>query len=166
MAGNTPKQQYSQPQSDQFGNIYRGTAERFGDARNVFNFAGPRPMGRSPSASGLYMADDPVTPQANPAAVRAYTRNAPYMEEFMSDPQVMISEMANLQAALEKNPNDPVSEYRLRILRQALGDVFGMQAPGAVYGYGATRAQAPATPSDFDPGYTTPQIPSTPRRGR
>ncbi len=170
MAGNTPKKDYPQPEADIFGNIYRDIGERIGGRTyNVFDFAGPRPMGRSPRELGLYVPDAPVTPQANPAAVRAYTRNAPYMEEFMSDPQAMISEMRNLQQMLDKNPNDPVSEYRFRILRQALGDVFGMQAPDTI-GY-TSRPSAPVTPSDFDPGYTTPKSPPTmpqtmARRGR
>jgi hypothetical protein len=88
-----------------------------------------------------------VTPNANAAAVRAYTRNAPYMQDFMSDPQAMVQEMYTLQKLLDENPGDVVSEYRLRILRQALGDVFGMRVPEQVYGYGVTRAQAPATPN-------------------
>ena len=129
-------------------------------------------MANTPTSGwGLPEQYRPVTPQANPAAVRAYTRNAPYMEEFMSDPQAMVSEMYRMQQLLKENPNDPVSEYRLRILRQALGDVFGMQAPDQLVGYGISRARAPVTPSDFDMGVTTPQSPPTmpqtmARRGR
>jgi len=101
------------------------------------------------------------TPNANPAAVRAYTRNAPYMEDFMSDPQTMMGEIMRLRQAVAEKPGDPVNEYRLRVLTQALGDVFGMQ-PGNV------MATVPTTPSDIDAGYvTTPRSPPTmPRRGR
>lgn len=63
----------------------------------------------------------------NQAAVRAYTRNAPYMEGLVNDPAKMMSEMKLLQASLQDNPNDPVAEYRLRILRQAMGDIYGIQ---------------------------------------
>lgn len=71
---------------------------------------------------------------ANPAAVRAYTRNAPYMEGLVNDPQAMMNEMQRLQVALGENPNDPVAEYRLRVLRQAMGDIYGMQ-PNQFIGY-------------------------------
>ena len=70
----------------------------------------------------------------NQAAMRAYTRNAPYMEDLIGDPAKMMSEMKQLQLALSQNPNDPVSEYRLRILRQAMGDVYGIQ-PNDFIGY-------------------------------
>jgi hypothetical protein len=80
-----------------------------------------------------------ATPQANPAAVRAYTRNAPYMEEFMSDPQTMMGEIMRLRQAVAEKPGDPVNEYRLRVLTQALGDVFGM-------GEKDGRVQAMTTP--------------------
>lgn len=71
---------------------------------------------------------------SNRAAMRAYTRNAPYMEDLIGDPAKMMSEMKQLQLALFQNPNDPVSEYRLRILRQAMGDVYGIQ-PNDFIGY-------------------------------
>ncbi len=77
---------------------------------------------------------------ANPAAVRAYTRNAPYMEEFMSDPQTMMAEIMRLRDAVAQKPGDTVNEYRLRVLQGALRDVFGM-------GEKDGRAQAPTTPS-------------------
>jgi len=93
---------------------------------------------------------------ANPAAARAYTRNAPYMEEFMSDPQAIVSELYRLQKALKEDPKDVVSEYRDRVLRGALRDVFGMIAPNELDGFGLNRAQAPTTPSpDYTP--TTPK---------
>ena len=101
-----------------------------------------------------------VTPNANAAAVRAYTRNAPYMQDFMSNPQDMVLEMAALQRAVEKDPNDVVSEYRLRVLRQALGDVFGMRVPEQIYGSGVTRAQAPTTPG-APYSYGSPKTPGS-----
>jgi hypothetical protein len=139
MAGETPKQTYRQPWSNVTGEVY---ADPFGRT-----YGNEGPMGRTPAQSGVWNEPDPsATPNANAAAVRAYTRNAPYMQDFMSNPQDMVLEMAALQRAVEKDPNDVVSEYRLRVLRQALGDVFGMRVPEQIYGYGVTRAQAPATP--------------------
>jgi len=170
MAGETPKpRSYAQPRTTMTGKIVRDddAAIGIGD-RNLF--LGPLDqgfMGRSPREYGLYVPNPDVTPQANPAAVRAYTRNAPYMEQFMSDPQAMMREMNNIQNELIKNPDDVINQYRLRVLRQAMGDVFGMQAPEDIYSF--TRAQAPVTPSDTYEGArtTTPQSPPTmPRRGR
>jgi len=80
----------------------------------------------------------------NQAAMRAYTRNAPYMENLIGDPRAMLSEMKSLQMGLAQNPNDPVSEYRLRILRQAMGDVYGIQ-PNEFLGY-FDRPSYPTTP--------------------
>jgi hypothetical protein len=143
MAGETPKtRDYAQPRSDQFGNIYRDPAAALGmDSR--IPFLGPLDqgfMGRSPRLMGLYVPDAEVPPaNANPAAVRAYTRNAPYLQEFMSDPQTMMSEIMRLRQAVAESPGDVVNEYRLRILTQALGDVFGM-------GEKDGRAQALTTP--------------------
>jgi hypothetical protein len=105
---------------------------------------------------GMNPEQQQVTPNANAAAARAYTRNAPYMQDFMSDPQAMVQQMYMLQQSLEKDPTDVVSEYRLRVLRQALGDVFGMRVPEQIYGYGVTRAQAPATPGSPYGSSTTP----------
>jgi hypothetical protein len=155
MAGETPKtRDYSQPLSDPLG-IYRDLAAYLG-TRNPF--LGPLDqgfMGRSPKETYLGMPDTEVTPQANPAAVRAYTRNAPYMEEFMSSPQHMYNEIHRLQVRLSKNPDDIVDQYRLRIMQNALGDVFGMQLPGGyadLYG----RPQAPVTPGS-ESGAVTPR---------
>lgn len=159
MAGDTPKKKYPQPLSDEYGRIYRGLDEQLGSSSRPF-FLGALDggaMGSSPRANYLGMPEKYVTPQANPAAVRAYTRNAPYMEEFMSDPQTMVSEMYRLQQALKETPGDPVSEYRLRILRQAMGDVFGMQAPEELDALGVNRAKAPATPSTTYGGAVTPK---------
>jgi len=154
MAGETPKKNYPQPLSGQFGGIYRGLDEQLGMSSRPF-FLGALDggaMGSSPRANYLDMPENYVTPQANPAAVRAYTRNAPYMEEFMSSPQAMLSEMYSLQEQLKKQPDDVVSQYRMRILRQAMGDVFGMKAPDELDGFGLNRAQAPSTPQkDYTP---------------
>ena len=97
---------------------------------------------------------------ANQAAVRAYTRNAPYMADFMSNPQTMLQEMYRLQTSLQQNPNDPVSEYRLRVLRNALGDVFGMKAPTPMASYDQYSGILNATPtssSAFLDAATTPR---------
>jgi hypothetical protein len=61
------------------------------------------------------------------------------MEEFMSDPRTMIAEIMRLRQAVAEKPGDPVNEYRLRVLTQALGDVFGM-------GEKDGRVQAMTTP--------------------
>jgi hypothetical protein len=167
MAGETPKtRSYAQPVKTRSETIKRDQDAALGIDRHSF-FLGPMDqgfMGRSPLEGRFIVRpsnDAEVTPIANPAAVRAYTRNAPYMEEFMSDPQTMMYEIMRLRESVAEKPGDPVDEYRLRVLTQALGDVFGMQ-PGSV------RAQAPMAPSDIDAGYvTTPQSPPTmPRRGR
>ena len=141
MAGETPKKNYPQPLSGQFGGIYRGLDEQLGMSSRPF-FLGALDggaMGSSPRANYLGMPENYVTPQANPAAVRAYTRNAPYMEEFMSSPQTMMNEIMRLRQELADKPGDPVSEYRLRVLTQALADVFGMGEKDA-------RATAATTP--------------------
>lgn len=92
------------------------------------SYAGSNPAGATPEPWVSGYARE-VTPYnvANPAAMRAYTRNAPYMESLISDPKAMMDEMQYLIVSLKQNPNDPVSEYRFRILRQALGDVYGVQ---------------------------------------
>jgi len=172
MAGETPKTRaYAQPRTTMTGKIVRDddAAIGIGD-RNLF--LGPLDqgfMGRSPREYGLYVPNPDVTPQANPAAVRAYTRNAPYMEEFMSDPQAMYKEIHRLRVNLVENPDDVVSQYRLRVMQSALGDVFGMQIPGGytdLYG----RAQAPVTPSDTWEGGRTPtsrpMVENMAKRGR
>ena len=172
MAGNTPKQRYPDPYTRMHGDV--GGSVMIEDPNSLYPIYDPQgAMANTPHPGWGYPADmRATTPSANPAAVRAYTRNAPYLQEFMSDPQTMLSEMYNLQEQLKEKPDDIVSQYRLRILRQAMGDVFGMKAPEQIYGYGASRAQAPVTPSDIDAGYvTTPRSPPTmpqtmARRGR
>jgi len=176
MPGETPKtRNYAQPRSDRFGNIYRDADAYFGTDSRI-PFLGPLDqgfMGRSPQLSGLYAPDAEVTPaNANPAAVRAYTRNAPYLEEFISDPQAMLREMYELQKQLKREPDDVVSQAKMRIFRQAMSDVFGMKAPDEIYGYGLSRPEVPTTPSYIGDEYgTTPRSPPTmpqtmARRGR
>lgn len=124
-------------------------------ADEPLNFNPQGAMANTPKPAWGYGPSD-VTPQANAVAARAYTRNAPYMEEFMASPQAMVEEMRRLQQALAEDPSDVVSEYRLRVLRQALGDVFGMGAPDQL-DYDA-RAQGPTTPQGRNIGamMTTP----------
>ncbi len=143
MPGNTPKQsypsafvpqgQFSAPQSGPYGDVYGAMA----------NSPGP--------GYGYPVGQQGLTPMANPAAVRAYTRNAPYMEKYMSAPQDILLELYTLQQAIKEDPNDVVSEYRARVLRGALRDVFGLQAPDELYGFDLDRAQAPATPQGYTP---------------
>jgi hypothetical protein len=99
------------------------------------SYAGVNPAGATPVPWVSGAAPD-VSPfnQANAAAMRGYTRNAPYLEKLVNDPRRMISEMQDLQLGLRENPNDPVAEYRLRILRQAMGDIYGIQ-PKEFMGY-------------------------------
>ena len=136
MAGNTPKQSFPQP------------FEAEGD---IYPYGVVGPMARSPTpsyrTSGYpdYVSQYQTTPLANPAAVRAYTRNAPYMEEFVQDPQTMMGEIMRLRQKLADKPGDPVNEYRLRVLTQALSDIFGMGEKDA-------RATAATTPMS-DPSY-------------
>lgn len=159
MSSTPQTEPYDQPISGWSGKIYRDVGAAMGAGRGLAGILGPLDygvMGRSPQSGYLGMPDAETTPMANPAAVRAYTRNAPYMEEFMSSPRDMLSEMYRLQELIKENPNDVVSQYRARVLRQALGDVFGMQAPDQINEY-YKYAQAPSTPS-FTPA------PSTPRR--
>ena len=142
MPGETPKtRNYAQPRSDRFG-IYRDLSAQMGGDSGYSGVLGPLDqgfMGRSPREAYLGMPNAEVTPQANPAAVRAYTRNAPYMEDFMSDPQTMMAEIMRLRDSLAQKPGDPVNEYRLRVLQGALRDVFGMGEKDA-------RATAATTP--------------------
>ena len=158
MASNTPKKDY--PQVPAYG-----------------TFLGPLVMGPQGGSPALATEDEKylTTPQANPAAVRAYTRNAPYMEQFMGSPDRMLSEMRGLQQMLAENPDDPVSEYRLRILRQALGDVFGMLAPDKIESWHTSSGNLSSTPPTvenytFTGRETTPQsrpmVQTMARRGR
>ena len=64
---------------------------------------------------------------ANPAAMRNYTRYAgPEMEGALSSPDAIRSEIASLYDMVQKDPNDVVSQYRLRILSKALQDIYNV----------------------------------------
>ncbi len=107
------------------------------------------PMSSTPFKAG---ANDPaffmsgeVTPTiANAAAMRVYTRNAPYLGETLSDPQRIREEIYKL--ASSGASDDPETEYRIRLLQQALQDIYNMSA-------NSTR--------EFLPGPTTPRSPPT-----
>jgi hypothetical protein len=97
-----------------------------------------------------YMSGE-TTPAAipNAAAMRNYTRNAPYMAETLGDPQTIKDELYRLTTT--QGADDPETEYRIRILRQALQDIYNMSA---------------STTREFLPGPTTAQglpVPTTPR---
>lgn len=139
MSSTPPTGPYEQPISGSRGEIYRNSGEGMGLSRGVLGPLDYGVMGRSPRAGYQLAPMSETTPMANPAAVRAYTRNAPYMEEFMSSPQTMMQEIMRLRQELADKPGDPVNEYRLRVLTQALGDVFGMGEKDA-------RATAATTP--------------------
>jgi hypothetical protein len=101
-----------------------------------------------------------LTPVANQAAMRGYTRNAPYMAGLVGDPQAMQEEIFSLYNSLEKNPNDPVSEYRLRILKQAIQDIYNMQAPQSAFeavSYPESQTQTPHDFSKYEGRATTPR---------
>ncbi len=113
------------------------------DPANMFS----RPMdyaGASPSM--FWSGSDTTPPNANPAAMRGYTRNAPYMEELVSDPQVMFNEIMSLNAAVRENPNDVVSEYRLRVLKQALRDIYNLQTEQPYHREYRPSSALPVTP--------------------
>ena len=111
---------------------------------------GTNPSGVSPS-SWMGAGDVMTTPiNANPAAMRGYTRNAPYMEELVSDPQKMMGEIYSLQMRLNQNPDDVVSEYRLRVLKQAIYDIYNMQPASRDTGAFTSRAIGQTTPGPTD----------------
>ena len=107
--------------------------------------------GNSPqSFENLYGGHPTTPPNANPAAMRGYTRNAPYMEELVGDPQKMMGEIYSLQMQLNQNPDDVVSEYRLRILKQAIHDIYNMQPASRDTGGLTSRAIGQTTPGPTD----------------
>ena len=126
MAGQTPRQKYPSTLELEF--------------TQGFPTLGPQAATPMPMESGGYQ----TTPLANPAAVRAYTRNAPYMEQFMSDPQTMLNEIMRLRQELADKPDDLVNEYRLRVLTKALGDVFNMGEKDARVTAAITPKSAPS----------------------
>jgi hypothetical protein len=126
---------------------------------NGFDYAPQGAMANTPYPGWGYREEQrQTTPIANAAAMRGYTRNAPYMEELVSSPQAMFGEMADLYDAAQKNPNDVVSAYRLRILKQAVQDIYNLQAPKdsdwAKYRPSSTTETAQQTFRPFSP--TTP----------
>ena len=109
-------------------------------------------MQSSPQSIMGYNAEPAATTpiNANPAAMRGYTRNAPYMEELVSDPQKMMGEIYSLQMRLNQHPDDVVSEYRLRILKQAIHDIYNMQPASRDTGGLTSRAIGQTTPGPTD----------------
>ena len=64
---------------------------------------------------------------ANPAAMRGYTRYAGQeMQSALSSPDAIYSELSNLYNMVEKDPNDVVSQYRIRVLSKALQEIYGV----------------------------------------
>jgi hypothetical protein len=123
-----------------------GTGRVMGDAQ--MSSSSPATYGFLPPGSETReFAPGPATPpNMNMAAMRGYTRNAPYMEEVLSDPQTIMREIYGLQTAMARNPGaaDETSAYRLRILQQALQDIYGMQPSRSdVF---TARAVGPTTP--------------------
>ena len=80
---------------------------------------------------------------ANPAAMRGYLRNAPYLEDVISSPHRIIHEL-NRMHSLEED--DVVSQYRRRVLMSALRDIYNISAQGEP-GYEFARNQS-KTPDD------------------
>ena len=110
-----------------------------------------RPMDYAGNSPGAFWSVSDTTPiNANPAAMRGYTRNAPYMEELVSDPQKMMGEIYSLQMRLNQNPDDVVSEYRLRVLKQAIHDIYNMQPASRDTGGLTSRAIGQTTPGPTD----------------
>ena len=90
-----------------------------------------------------------VTPAIpNAGAMRGYLRNAPYLQETLSDPATIRMEIYKL--ATEGDPNNPETDYRIRLLEKALQDIYNV-APS-----GREVLPGPATPSSA-PGAVTPR---------
>lgn len=110
------------------------------DPANMFS----RPMdyaGASPSM--FWSGSDTTPPNANPAAMRGYTRNAPYMEDLVNSPQGIIEELRLLGYAPE---DDVVSQYRKRVLMSALRDIYNINPYDVGPGYVMGKSMAPVTP--------------------
>ena len=128
------------------------------DPANMFS----RPMdyaGASPSM--FWSGSDTTPPNANPAAMRGYLRNAPYLEGIINSPESIKEELGLLGYAPE---DDVVSQYRKRVLMQALQDIYNINPYLVGPGHALTRGMS-QTP---DAGYTstTPSAtpgPTTPR---
>jgi hypothetical protein len=88
------------------------------------------------------------TPNANAAAMRGYLRNAPYLEGIIDSPANIREELRLLGYASE---DDVVSQYRKRILMQALQDIYNLNPYAVGPGVALTRGMS-RTP---DAGYTS-----------
>jgi len=88
------------------------------------------------------------TPTANAAAMRGYLRNAPYLEGIINSPESITEELGLLGYAPE---DDVVSQYRKRILMQALQDIYNINPYLVGPGHALTRGMS-QTP---DAGYTS-----------
>jgi hypothetical protein len=104
----------------------------------------PNPSGATPSPQTWIHGAQPTTPpNANPAAMRGYTRNAPYMEDIVNSPQGIIEELRLLGYAPE---DDVVSQYRKRVLMSALRDIYNVNPYDVGPGYVMGKSMAPVTP--------------------
>ena len=97
--------------------------------------------GASPRAFYNFSYETP--PNANPAAMRGYTRNAPYMENIVDSPDKIITELRLLSRAPE---DDVVSQYRKRVLMSALRDIYNINPHVVAPGYVRGESMAPVTP--------------------
>ena len=88
------------------------------------------------------------TPSTNAAAMRGYLRNAPYLEGIINSPEGIKEELRTLGYAPE---DDIVSQYRKRILIQALQDIYNINPYDVGPGFVASRGMS-QTP---DAGYTS-----------
>lgn len=113
-----------------------------GQGENLPVEVGPNPSGATPMPFWTG-SEGTSPPNANPAAMRGYTRNAPYMEGIVSDPQAMIQQLQMLSSAPE---DDVVSQYRKRVLMSALRDIYNVNPYDIGGGYMAGESMAPVTP--------------------
>ena len=95
------------------------------------------------------------TPTKNAAAMRGYLRNAPYLEGIINSPESIKEELGLLGYAPE---DDVVSQYRKRILMQALQDIYNINPYIVGPGHALTRGMS-QTP---DAGYTSTTPSGTP----
>ena len=95
------------------------------------------------------------TPTTNAAAMRGYLRNAPYLEGIINSPESIKEELGLLGYAPE---DDVVSQYRKRILMQALQDIYNINPYIVGPGHALTRGMS-QTP---DAGYTSTTPSGTP----
>ena len=95
------------------------------------------------------------TPTTNAAAMRGYLRNAPYLEGIINSPESIKEELGLLGYAPE---DDVVSQYRKRVLMQALQDIYNINPYLVGPGHALTRGMS-QTP---DAGYTSTTPSGTP----